>query len=115
MQPIPLHPSTSLLIHPSPHSSASLTFDQKGLGRLNQRGGQGEAGGTRKHTGARKQSQMGQGARKETRKESQEAGSQTEGRVEARQRKGYTDGQEEWALQTDSERDVSGVGRVSRE
>ena len=29
--------------------------------------------------------------------------------------KGYTDEQEEWVLQTGSERDVSGVGRVSRE
>ena len=115
MQPIPLLPSSSLLIHSSPHSSASLTFDQKGLGRLNQRRRPGRSRGARKHAGPWKQGQVRQGARKETRKESQGAGSQTEGRVEARQRKGYTDGQEEWALQTDSEIDVSGVVRVSRE
>ena len=72
LQPIPLLPSSSLPIHPSPYFSASLTFNQRSLGRLNQRGGQEEAGGARKHAGARKQGQVGQEARKETRKRARE-------------------------------------------
>jgi len=39
LQPIPLLLSSSFPIHSSPYSSASLTFDWKRLGRLNQRGG----------------------------------------------------------------------------
>jgi len=73
LQPIPLLPSSSLPIHSSPYSSASLTFNQKRLGRQTkpERGGQGEAGKAKKHARARKQDQVGQEARKEARKESQ--------------------------------------------
>ena len=61
------NPSLYFLAHPL--FPTSLTFDQKRLGRLNQRGGQKEPGGAKNHAGARKQGQVGQGARRDQKRE----------------------------------------------
>ena len=58
------NPSLYFLAHPL--FPTSLTFDQKRLGRLNQRGPE---GGAKNHTGARKQGQVGQGARRDQKRE----------------------------------------------